>query len=63
MEKLTEEQRMARRKSASAYIDAEEARKKAFNLPSEMTEEKVCSLVPESAQDHCFWLRTQTAAE
>ena len=38
MEKLTEEQRMARRKSASAYIDAEEARKKAFNLPSEMTE-------------------------
>ena len=38
MEKMTEEQREARRKSAVAYFDAEEKRKEALKLPSEMTE-------------------------
>lgn len=38
MEKMTEEQREARRKSAIAYFDAEQKRKEALKLPSEMTQ-------------------------
>ena len=38
MEKLTEQQKEERRKSAAAYLDAEEKRKEALKLPAEMTE-------------------------
>ena len=38
MEKLTEQQKEARRKSAAAYLNAEEKRKNALKLPAEMTE-------------------------
>ena len=37
MEKLTEEQKEARRKSANAYVTAEDKRKTDLNLPSGMT--------------------------
>ena len=38
MEKMTEEQRNALRKSVIAYFEAEQKRKEAFNLSSEMTQ-------------------------